>query len=185
MELGYQGSIVAGWVTRVNPRLSTGLTCTVMQVFHIWWWRASLWRSKPLSWMPLQGAVQHQAVPVLPGCPRVRPWPLSHLWSCGPLGQQECLMQELQHPAGLQKGNAAAQPHTAGSWTVSVGQGVALGFCLGQASWGTAHVFCRAPSLLWNKANRSVNSKQRLLTVQIWKKIFLVVQQVIWIYFSV
>lgn len=35
-ELGYPGSTVAGWVTRANPGLSTGLTCAVRQALHTW-----------------------------------------------------------------------------------------------------------------------------------------------------
>ena len=50
--------------------------------------------------------MQHQAVPVLPGRPRVRPRPLSHLRRGRPLGQQERVLQELQHPAGLQEGRS-------------------------------------------------------------------------------
>lgn len=73
---------------------------------------ASRRRSEPLPRLPLQGAVQHKAVPVLPGRARVRPRPLPHVRRRRPLGQQERVVQELQHPARLQEGASPAPPPT-------------------------------------------------------------------------
>lgn len=65
---------------------------------------AVLCRSEPLPRLPLQNAVQHQAVPLLPGGARVRPGPLPDLRCLRALGLQSGVLQELQHPARPQKG---------------------------------------------------------------------------------
>lgn len=72
---------------------------------------ASVGRSEPLPRLPLQGAVQHEAVSLLPGRARVRPGPLPHVRRRRPLGQQERVLQELQHPARLQEGAAPPAPN--------------------------------------------------------------------------